>query len=295
MNSINLLIKLYKPNKVLINKTATILYCSNGNYVIKNKGSNSINELYKYLDSRDFNYYPKIIEDNRDEVNVYEYVNDFSIDNEQKLMDLMILISLLHNKTCYYKEVSNDKIKEIYENLLGRVLYIEENLNKIISEIEDNIFISPSGMLLVNNSSKIFESLTFAKNEIENWYKIALDKNKMRVCIVHNNLELDHYIKGDKDYLISWDKYIIDTPIIDIVKLYKKEYIKLNFLEPLKKYMEKFPLNEEEKKLLIIMLVIPDEISLNKNEIENVKIVREYLDYVFKTEDIIKNINKEMS
>ena len=289
-DSIDILTKIYKPYKVTVKNNAKIFNCNDGNYVIKGKSDKNIKELYKYLNSRGFNYYPKLIENNRRDINVYEYIEDNSIDDEQKLIDLILLVSLLHNKTSYYKEITNDKIKEIYEKLLGRVSFIEEKLNNIIFEIEDNVFISPSGSLLVNNSSKIFESLTFVKKEIEDWYKLSLDKNKMRVSLVHNNLELDHYIKNKDEYLISWDNYIIDSPIIDIVKLYKTVYLNMNFSDPLKKYLEKFPLNDNEKKLLIIMLIIPDEIKLTTNELDNVKIVRCYLDYIFKTENLVKEI-----
>ena len=287
-NSIDILTKIYKPYKVTVKGNAKIFNCTKGNYVIKTKKETNIKELYKYLNSRGFTYYPKLIEDNRSNVNVFEYIEDNSIDNEQKLIDLIILVSLLHNKTSYYKEITNDKVKEIYEELLGRVAYIEEHLNNIIFEIEDNVFVSPSGAMLVNNSSKIFEALTFIKREIDNWYKITIDENKMRVCLVHNNLELDHYIKNKDEYLISWDNYIIDSPIIDIVKLYKTVYLNMDFSEPLKKYIEKFPLNDQEKKLLIIMLVMPDEIKLTNDELENVRTVRCYLDYIFKTENLVK-------
>lgn len=288
MNSIDLLTRIYKPYKVTVKGCTKIFNCTNGDYVVKPKKEKDIQELYKYLSSRSFEYYPKLIEDNRSDVNVYEYIEDNSIDDEQKLYDLINLISLLHNKTSYYKEVTNDKIKSIYEELLGRVLFLEEYFNKIIFEIEDNVFISPSNNLLLNNSSKIFESLTFLKREIEEWYKISIDKNKMRVSLIHNNLELDHYIKNKDDYLISWDNYKIDSPILDIVKLYKKVYLNMDFSEPLKTYMDKFELTEIEKKLLFIMLVMPDEINLTENELRNVSTVRKYLDYIFKTENLIR-------
>lgn len=288
MNSLDLVTKIYKPYKVTKISNATILKCTNGTYVVKNKKNKDIKELYKYLNSRDFHYYPLLVEDNRSDINVFEYVEDNSIDNEQKLFDLINLVSLLHNKTSYYKEVTNDKIKEIYEELLGRTIYMEEYFNKIIFNIEDDIFVSPSSNLLLNNSSKIFESLVFLKKEIEEWYKITIDSDKMRVCLVHNNLNLDHYIKSDKDYLISWDNYIIDSPIIDIVKLYKNIYINMNFSEALKLYMEKFSLNDSEKKLLFIMLVMPDEINLTNDEIKNVVTIRKYLDYIYKTENLIR-------
>ena len=287
-NSLDILTKIYKPYKVTVKGKTKIFNCTTGNYVIKCKCDKDIKELYRYLNSRSFTYYPKLIEDNRSDVNVFEYIEDASIDDEQKLFDLINIVSLLHNKTSYYKEITNDKIKSIYESLLGRVAYMEEYFNNIIFDIEDNVFVSPSGNLLLVNSSKIFESLTFLKNEIEEWYKLSIDSGKMRVCLVHNNLELDHYIKNKEDYLISWDNYIIDSPIIDIVKLYKKVYLNMDFSETLKIYMDNFPLNDGEKKLLFIMLVMPDEINLDNNEVQNVYTTRKYLDYVFKTENLIK-------
>jgi len=38
------------------------------------------------------------------------------------------------------------------------------------------------------------------------------------------------------------------------------------------------------------MLVMPNELVLGSDEVKNVYIVRKYLDYVFKTENLIKNI-----
>ena len=200
----------------------------------------------------------------------------------------MKIVSLLHNKTSFYKEINKDKIKDIYESLLGRVSFIEENLNKLIFIAEDEVFVSPSYNLLLNSSSKVFEALTYIKNEIEEWYRLSENDTKTRVVLVHNNLDLDHFIKNENDYLISWDNYIIDTPIIDIVKLYKKIYLTMDFIEPLKLYLNEFELIEKEKKLLFIMLAIPDELILGKDEVNNVYIVRKYLDYVFKTENLIK-------
>lgn len=290
MNSLEILTKIYKPYKVSVKGKTKIFNCTCGNYVIKEKCNKDIKELYRYLNSRSFQYYPKLVEDNRSDVNVFEYVEDASIDSEQKLYDMIKLVCLLHNKTSFYKEITKDKIKDIYESLLGRVFFLEENLNKLIYEAEDEMFVSPSINMLLNNSSKIFESFTFLKNEIEEWYKLSESDSKTRVVLVHNNLDLDHYIKNENDYLISWDNYIIDTPIIDIVKLYKKIYLLMDFTEPLKIYLNEFELLDKEKRLLFIMLVMPDELILGSDEVKNVYIIRKYLDYVFKTENLIKSI-----
>ena len=40
--------------------------------------------------------------------------------------------------------------------------------------------------------------------------------------------------------------------------------------------------------LLFIMLVMPDEINLTDNELNNVTITRKYLDYIYKTENLVR-------
>lgn len=71
----------------------------NDEYVIK-KSNNK--EIYEYLKSRNFNYFPKTqIEDERE---IQEYLKDTNYPIEQRYYDLINLVSLLHNKTTYYKE-----------------------------------------------------------------------------------------------------------------------------------------------------------------------------------------------
>ena len=39
-----------------------------------------------------------------------------------------------------------------------------------------------------------------------------------------------HYLKGNKDYLISWDNYTIDSPVLDLINLYKMIIINMNLV-----------------------------------------------------------------
>ena len=58
-----------------------------------------------------------------------------------------------------------------------------------------------------------------------------------RISLIHNNLELNHYIRGeDKDYLISWDNATFDSPVLDLVHLYKKEFFNVEFSSLFKIY-----------------------------------------------------------
>ena len=114
--SLDVLKEIYKPLKYTIKGKITILETTSGNFLIKEK-ANDLKGLYTYLQSRSFNYFPKLIDNTRKDVNVFEFIEDTDMPREQKAQDLISLISLLHNKTSYFKEVSEDVYKEIYEIL----------------------------------------------------------------------------------------------------------------------------------------------------------------------------------
>ena len=114
--SIEVLKSIYKPYRYTIKGKSTILETTCGDFIIKPKNKD-INELYTYLTNRGFMNYPKIIDSSRDEVNVFEYVEDIKLPKEQKCDDLIEIIASLHNKTSYFKEVSEDKFKSIYEDI----------------------------------------------------------------------------------------------------------------------------------------------------------------------------------
>ncbi len=287
--SIEILKSIYKPYRYTIKGKSTILETTCGDFIIKPKNKD-INELYTYLTNRGFINYPKIIDSSRDEVNVFEYVEDIKLPKEQKCDDLIEIIASLHNKTSYFKEVSEDRFKSIYEDVLSNINYLSNYYNTLYEIGFNEVYASPSNYIFMRNYYKLNSALEYAKSELENWYSLVTSETKIRVCLIHNNLELNHLLN---DKLISWDNYMIDTPVIDIVKLYKKEWKNINFSEILERYMYKFPLLEYEKKLLFILMSMPPEIKKSDNEFEKCKVVSEVMDYVFKTEELIRPYNAE--
>lgn len=287
--SIEILKSIYKPYRYTIKGKSTILETTCGDFIIKPKNKD-INELYTYLTNRGFINYPKIIDSSRDEVNVFEYVEDIKLPKEQKCDDLIEIIASLHNKTSYFKEVSEDRFKSIYEDVLSNINYLSNYYNTLYEIGFNEVYASPSNYIFMRNYYKLNSALEYAKSELENWYSLVTSETKIRVCLIHNNLELNH-LHNDK--LISWDNYMIDTPVIDIVKLYKKEWKNINFSEILERYMYKFPLLEYEKKLLFILISMPPDIKKSDNEFEKCKVVSEVMDYVFKTEELIRPYNAE--
>lgn len=289
MNDTDSLLKdLYKPYRYTIKGKSTILETTSGNVVVKKKGKKDYRELYAYLASRSFLAFPPLLDESRSDVNIFAYVPDTPMPKEQKALDLMELVSSLHQKTSYFKEVSEDTYKEIYEAIDANITYRRQSYDVMFEEGLQEVYMSPSTYAFMRHVSKLYAALDFAKNELDAWYALVGTLGKQRVSLVHHHLELDHYLRGEKEYLISWDDAKIDTPVLDLVTFYQKEYFDLDFDSLLKKYMERYPLREEEKKLFFLLISIPPQISESPDVFSACRHMREVLDYVYKTEELIR-------
>jgi len=276
----------FKPSKIAFIGKSKIIWAKDGNYVIKPKNKN-VQDLYDYLNIRDFNSYPKITGE-LDENYVYEHLKDTPAPIDQKAADMANLLSLLHNKTTYFKPITADYIKKIYEEIENNINYLEDYYTNLINQIKSETIMSPSSYLLIRNSTKLFSIFTYCRKELDKWLKSSDGDTKIRVVYCHNNLSIDHYIKNQTDYFISWDNYTIDSPVLDLINLYKIDYNKYDFSNFLEIYESRFPLNESEKKLFFIVISLPSEIKLNKAEFSNTAAINNLMTYIYKTENLIR-------
>ena len=270
-------------NKITIKNNVKII---DNSYVIKKK-QKSLDDTYNYLLSRSFDYFPEVIKED-DKYIYYKYIDDLKEPKEQKIIDLINLLILLHSKTTFYKEIDIDHYKEIYESINNEIDDTYNYYNNLMDNIDNEIFMSPANYLIARNITLIYKSLNYAKENISKWYKLIDNNRKVRVVLLHNNLTLDHYLKNDKPYLISWDKSTIDMPIFDLVSLYKNNYLDFEFTDLLKIYLSKYPLTKEEMILFLTIISIPSKIALSSSEYKTVLEVRKLLDYIYKTNELRK-------
>lgn len=285
--TLEVLYKIYKPFRITKVNKCILMRTMDGDYVIKSNPKINYKELYNYLYSRGFSYVPNITNDTRDDAVIFEYVEDLSIDKEQKAIDLINIVSLLHAKTSYFKEVTNDKYKEIYENVKNNILYIKKYYDNNFDNYIKEEYLSPSHYLFLRNYSLIYNACNYCNSKLDEWYSKVSDKNKQRVVLVHNNLQLDHFIKNENDYLISWDNYTFDSPILDLYHLYINEWKNISFIEIINKYNSNFELLEEERILLDIMISIPFKVEEDNKEIDNCRKYRELINYLSKSSKTI--------
>lgn len=267
---------------------AILVGTNNGHkYVVKEKVRDNNTNIYKYLESRSFNYYPKILSNEMDDYEITEYVEETPMPDEQKMTDMIDLLALLHNKTTFYKEVDEADYKKIYEDVSNNIEYLFSYYNDLITIIDSKVYMSPSEYLLARNITKIFSALAFCKEEIKKWFDLVKDKKKQRLVVLHNNLGLDHFLKNKNSYLISWNKSRIDIPIFDLYKLYRKQGLDYDFETILKHYESHYPLLKEEKKLFFILSSLPNKIEFNKTEYEMCRSISREIDLLYKTEKLM--------
>ena len=277
-------------NKITIKNSVKII---DDKYVIKKKKKN-LNDTYNYLISRSFDYFPSVLSEDDDEI-YYKFINDINEPKEQKMVDLLLLVGILHNKTTFYREIDLEYYKYIYEEVNKEIDDIRNYYDGLMDIIDNEVYMAPANYLIARNISIVYEMLNYAKESIANWYKLVDNKRKARVVMNHNNLMLEHYLKEDKPYLISWDMAKIDLPVYDLVTLYKRHAIDFDFGDILGIYFSKYPYNQDEMILFLTFISIPSKIVKIDNNYEQVLLVRKEMDYLYKTRDILKKygIKKE--
>lgn len=134
--------------------------------VIKNKSNNNVIELFKYLDSRSFNNYPEIIDED-EKTYTMKYIENNDYYEVTKGVEFIKTVSMLHYKTIFFKDVSKNKYRNIYNKISDNIEYLKKYYLGLIESIESEVYMSPSHYLLARNYSSIDSSLNYASNELK--------------------------------------------------------------------------------------------------------------------------------
>lgn len=274
--------------KITIKNNVRIIDSGEKKFVIKRK-EKDINDIYKYLRSRSFDFFPDIMYQTAN-YDIYKYIDSTDISREEKAEDIIKLITILHSKTTFYKKEDDNDYKEIYESIIEKLDYLVNYYNDITEVIEHEVYMSPSHYYFIRNVSKVFASLDFCRYHIDKWYKLIEDKKRIRVVQLHNNLDLDHYLVSDnKPYLISWRNSKRDIPIYDLISMYKKYYKEFDFCELVRRYEMSYPLLPEEKELFFVLISIPEKLEFNNSEYNMCINVNKFYDYLLTSERLIED------
>ena len=267
-----------KVDGISVKGKSTIITCGNDKYVLKECD----NKYYEYLNLRGFNYFPEVVNKKGNSL-LERYISNKELPINQKLEDMVYLISLLHKSTSYYKKLDLDTIKEKYESIVNDLDSLNKYYLSLQDMIEDEEYMSPANYLLIRNISTIYYALKLSREYIDKWYNSIKNTKIIRYSYIHNNLEINHILEGNKPYLISWNKSKIDVPIYDIVSLYKNNYkcIKVDVLLDI--YSNKYLLSTDEIYLLFSTLLIPSKVDMNLKEYPRIVEINNIILYLEET------------
>lgn len=268
-----------------------LIIISNNNKVIcKKKCNKDITQLFNYLKSKDYN---NIIESSY--LNGYlirDYISEIDITKEERIHELLYLITMLHIKTTHYKNYSLNDIKLFYEKTTDEILKIKKYYIDIVDKNDIYLFLKPSINLLIRNISLILISLDNSKYFLDKWYEIVKNKQRKRVVVNHNNLKLTNMLVSDHSYLINFDNYIIDYPIYDLVSLFKNNYKYIDMIDSFNDYLSKYNLFNEEKYLFLSLLLKINKLDFNENEIINTRYINNLINYLEKVSFFLEKYMK---
>ncbi len=268
---------LLKENDLFINNISykghsRIINTSKGKYVLKEKKTN-LQEIYDYLNAKKFYNYLPIINDYTDNYELYPYINELNMSNSSKAIDLIYELSMLHVKTTTYEEVNLDEIKKLYEETNKRIDYLYKYYLDLQDYIESNVYMAPAEYLLIRNISMVYRLLGFSKNKLNSWYQATEKLKKQRYVLLNNNLKLDHFLEGESNYFINWNKAKRGNVIYDFLNFFHNNYLELDMKSLYDLYQSKYRFTKDEEDLFLALLAIPEEITLrNTNYINTLKV-----------------------
>lgn len=262
-------------------KNAKLVTKNKQKYIYKIKRKDKTN-IYNYLKSKDFqNYLPYTELTN--EYEVYRYINDNLTQKEDKAIELVYTLSMLHIKTTIYQEIDIDKTKEIYENTKSKINDLRIYYLDLQDYIETKVYMSPAEYLLMKNISKFYKSLNYAEQKIDMWYQEKTKLKKERLVQLHNNIKLEHFLVEDIPYFISWDKSERGLVVFDFLNFYQNEYQELEMSSLFDIYQSKYRFSPDELLLFQALLAIPTKVTFEKTNYINTLEVKKRVEYIEKT------------
>ena len=257
-----------KINKIINKGNYYIIYNDFNKYLLKKK--NNL-KLVKYN-------LPLIKSSN--EYEIYKYYDDI-YNKKDKLNKIILLLNSIQLESIIDKNIDYEKI---YNDLNNNINSLMNYYLKLQDELECILYPRFDYLLLIENISMFYKILSKAKEINEYWYSIN-DNIRSSLCL--NNISMNNFIVNDQTYIIDSSSITEDLIINDYIKIYRDNYDIFDL------FNDNFKLNEKELFLFLTYISIPNKIVLFDNVCDNVKIIKEELNYVRKTLNLVLEKYKE--
>lgn len=249
----------------------------------------NLKEVFDYFSQIDFSFYGKLLS-NYNETYLLYCINK-NIIGKKDGERLILVLSLLQEKSITSREYEKEEKKKIYDNIHSMVDQRMKYYLNLQDKIDDFDFPPPSYYLLVKNISNIYKLLHYSFSKLDEWYEKS---NLIREVFLIKDVCFDNFYSDDElSYFLDYGRGDRGFLINDFVEFYRKECfnVDMNYLFDL--YQEKVLLKDYEISLLLCLISIPEKIVFNNNSYSDTIRVRRVVDYVDKVGEFLSKENKE--
>lgn len=269
-----------------------VIFTDKGKFVLKEK-KNDLREIHNYLNVKKYHNYLPIINDYSDSFEIYPFIEEVSVSNSSKAMDMIYELSMLHIKTTTYEEINLDEVKKLYEDTNKRIEYLYKYYLDLQDYIEGNVYMAPSEYLLIRNISLVYRLLNFSKEKLDAWFKNREKLQKERYVLLNNNLKMEHFLEGEDNYFINWSKAKRGLVIYDFLNFFQNNYLELDMKSLYQLYRSKYPFSMSEENLFLALLAIPFEVDFKDSNYVNTLKVKNLVIYLNKVREFISEEDEE--
>lgn len=268
-----------------------IIETSKGKFLITPKCNDKLS-IFRYLEQKDFPFFLPMENSYRDSYEVYSYVED-NVDINDKAIDFVHILSLLHIKTTTYREVVMDSVKKLYEDTLKKIDEEMQYYQKLQDEFEEHVYMAPDEYFFIRNVSLLYENLRQSREYLEHWYQIKKKENKERIVFLHRQPSLSNFVDQKTPYFIHWDLSNRGYIVYDFLYFYKENFTKVEMQSLFHIYQRKCPFTEDEMYLFFCLLLLDEKIIFTSNHYDNTVFLYHRIHYAFKVKEFLLEQNQK--
>lgn len=193
-------------------------------------------------------------------------------DENNRFFTMFTTLGRLHRETKKEIEVEEEELEKEYDSISSKWEEDREMLENFMENCEQKWYMSPFELYFCSYYHQTIRSHEFAVKIFDEWYELMQKKDSTRLVVVHGNLSSQHFLvdKQSNGYFISLERAHEASPIYDLVQFYNRSLFQYPVVrgdryEWFVEYEKTFPLEKDEKKLMLSYLAYPQHmVSLVK-------------------------------
>ena len=274
----------------------TKIYDNEKKFVLKEHETN-LNNIYTrlYMSRVDYfllplksinNIYVEEIDDKFYSLSVFEEDEQAKID-DIRLRFYILSLASLHQNSTYPIKGNDGYIDQLISFLEDNIEKNIVTLNTRMERIEHQDYHAPGEWFFYDNFSSIMEGYNLAKAHLQEVEELFKKVSSYSLCLTYQNYDISHIIIN-KGKIISLDKMNIAPSCYDISDFILKTYKdNVDFSSLIKEYLNNYKMNEEDKHLLLVLIISP-LIEFTNDDLEDFEMIYDKLKLI----DVVKEVEK---